>query len=129
MNEEWYNDRIRTGRDDNWVTCYRSFSVPQLTSFQRPNYDTWLNQIVVSYQTLLDGKDRTFSRFLLDLPSVPRDVLALLRDLCVDADRYDIAFSLQKWIFSCETTLIECKLALQPYANSLYKDHLYELSH
>ncbi|KAF7294404.1 hypothetical protein MKEN_01432800 [Mycena kentingensis (nom. inval.)] len=68
MNEEWYNDRMH--RDDlDW----------------RPNYDTWLNQIVSAYQTLLDGKDRTFSRFLLDLPSVPEDVLGLLRELCVDA--------------------------------------------
>jgi symplekin len=47
----------------------------------------WLNQIVASYQTLLDGKDKTFSRFLLDLPSVPADVLGLLRDLCVDAEK------------------------------------------
>jgi hypothetical protein len=55
---------------------------------KRPNYETWLNQIVATYQTLLDGKDKTFSRFLLDLPSVPTDVLGLLRDLCVDAEKY-----------------------------------------
>lgn len=36
----------------------------------------------------MDGKDRTFSRFLLDLPSVPADVLGLLRDLCADAERH-----------------------------------------
>lgn len=60
---------------------------------KRPNYDTWLNQIVASYQTLLDGKDRTFSRFLLDLPTVPADVLDLLRDLCVDSTRYLLSFS------------------------------------
>ncbi|KXN86580.1 Symplekin [Leucoagaricus sp. SymC.cos] len=78
MNEEWYNDQIRLERDNNW----------------RPNYDIWLNQIVASYQTLLDGKDRTFSRFLLDLPAVPPDVLGLLRDLCVDesSDKVTIGF-------------------------------------
>jgi len=54
---------------------------------QRPNYETWLNQIVSSYQTLLDGKDKTFGRFLLDLPHVPGEVLNLLRDLCLDANR------------------------------------------
>ncbi|KAF8636400.1 hypothetical protein AX17_003582 [Amanita inopinata Kibby_2008] len=70
MNEEWYNDQIRTIWDRKW----------------RPNYDTWLNQIVSSYQALLDGKDRTFARFLLDLPSIPAEVLDLLRDLCVDSD-------------------------------------------
>jgi hypothetical protein len=64
------------------------FPVLIVLSSQRPNYDTWLNQIVASYQTLLDGKDRTFSRFLLDLPAVPGDVLGLLRDLCVDFTRY-----------------------------------------
>ncbi|KAJ7865668.1 hypothetical protein B0H13DRAFT_2670840, partial [Mycena leptocephala] len=70
MNEEWYNDRIQLEVDPDW----------------RPNYDTWLNQIVASYQTLLDGQDRTFSRFLLDLPAVPEDVLGLLRELCVDTN-------------------------------------------
>ncbi|KIK09035.1 hypothetical protein K443DRAFT_672073 [Laccaria amethystina LaAM-08-1] len=80
MNEEWYNDRIRCEKDPDW----------------RTNYDTWLNQIVASYQTLLDGKDRTFSRFLLDLPTIPSDVLGLLRDLCVDSsspDRIQVGFT------------------------------------
>ncbi|KAJ3561803.1 hypothetical protein NP233_g9973 [Leucocoprinus birnbaumii] len=78
MNEEWYNDQIHSEKDDNW----------------RPNYDIWLNQIVTSYQTLLDGRDRTFSRFILDLPAVPPDVLGLLRDLCVDesSDKVTIGF-------------------------------------
>lgn len=63
---------------------------------QRTNYDTWLNQIVAGYQTILDGRDRTFSRFLLDLPSVPIDVLDLLRDLCVDgssSDRMQVGYT------------------------------------
>ncbi|KAF5383732.1 hypothetical protein D9615_003524 [Tricholomella constricta] len=80
MNEEWYNDQIRLTDDPDW----------------RPNYDTWLNQIVASYQALLDSKDRTFSRFLLDLPSVPSDVLDLLRDLCLDttsSDRMQVGFA------------------------------------
>ncbi|XP_006461965.1 hypothetical protein AGABI2DRAFT_206048, partial [Agaricus bisporus var. bisporus H97] len=78
MNEEWYNDQIRSKKDEGW----------------RPNYDIWLNRIVASYQTLLDGRDRTFSRFLLDLPTVPPDVLGLLRDLCVDdsGDKVTIGF-------------------------------------
>lgn len=66
------------------------------TSAQRPNYDTWLNQIVAGYQTILDGKDRTFARFLLDLPAVPADVLDLLRDLCVDSlssDRMQVGYT------------------------------------
>lgn len=35
----------------------------------------------------MDGKDKTFARFLLDLPSVPVDVHGLLRELCLDADK------------------------------------------
>ncbi|KAF9482650.1 hypothetical protein BDN70DRAFT_874838 [Pholiota conissans] len=80
MNEEWYNDQIRIGIDRDW----------------RPNYETWLNQIVALYQTVLDGKDKTFARFLLDLPSIPPDVLDLLRDLCTDSsssDRMQVGFT------------------------------------
>lgn len=65
---------------------YKPFN---LYTFQRPNYETWLNQLVASYQAVLDGKDKdkAFSRFLLDLPSIPSDLLDLLRDLCVDSSR------------------------------------------
>ncbi|GBE86574.1 hypothetical protein SCP_0904530 [Sparassis crispa] len=77
MNEEWYNDRIQTSRDHNWP----------------PNYEIWLNQIVAVYQTHVDGKDRAFSRFLIDLPSVPQDVLNLLRESCVEAERRQVGFA------------------------------------
>ncbi len=55
---------------------------------QQSNYETWLNQIVAAYQTHSEGKDRTFSRFLLDLPAVPQDVLNLLRESCVEPERF-----------------------------------------
>ncbi|KAG5647460.1 hypothetical protein DXG03_009391 [Asterophora parasitica] len=80
MNEEWYNDRIRLAKNPGWL----------------PNYDIWLNQIVESYETLLDSKDRTFSRFLLDLPSVPGDILDILRDLALDttnSDKMQVGFA------------------------------------
>ncbi|KAL4250329.1 hypothetical protein ABKN59_005891 [Abortiporus biennis] len=77
MNEEWYNDRIRRQQDPDW----------------RPNYDTWLNQIVAMHQTHFDGKDKSFGRFLLDLPSVPQDVLSLLREMCVEPDRRPVGFA------------------------------------
>ncbi|KZP11483.1 hypothetical protein FIBSPDRAFT_800184 [Athelia psychrophila] len=76
MNEEWYNDRIRTQADPTWAA----------------NYPTWLNHIVVSYQTFMNGKDKTFARFLLDLPAVPADVNDLLRDLCLDSDKMPVGF-------------------------------------
>ncbi|KAG1760128.1 Symplekin tight junction protein C terminal-domain-containing protein [Suillus occidentalis] len=67
----------------------------------RPNYDLWLNQVVSTYQTVLEGKpegkpdfkDKAFARFLLDLPSVPPDVLGLLRDLSVDPDKMHVGFT------------------------------------
>jgi len=87
MNEEWYNDRIRLAKDPSWVCSCFLPSKDTHSFFQRSNYDTWLNQIVAGYQTILDGKDRAFAKFLLDLPSIPGDVLDLLRDLCVDSAR------------------------------------------
>ena len=84
--------KIRTG-----YVVYQCYSCGCAEpSAQRPNYDTWLNQIVAGYQTILDGKDRTFARFLLDLPAVPADVLDLLRDLCVDSlssDRMQVGYT------------------------------------
>ncbi|KAF9045824.1 hypothetical protein BDZ89DRAFT_1188893 [Hymenopellis radicata] len=73
MNEEWYNDRIRQKKEEKEKTW-------------RPNYETWLNQIVSNYQAILDGKDRSFSRFLLDLPDIPSDIFILLRELCVEPE-------------------------------------------
>lgn len=88
MNEEWYNDWIRMQQDPNWVGGPSSWHRKILIrSLQRSNYDIWLNQVIASYQTFLDGEDKTFSRFLLDLPSVPSDVLDLLRELCIDAEK------------------------------------------
>ncbi|KAH0836650.1 Symplekin tight junction protein C terminal-domain-containing protein [Lanmaoa asiatica] len=93
MNEEWYNDRIRIGNGSNWSTL--------TSNDQRPNYDSWLNQIVSSYQTILeskaegkpDSKDKAFAKFLLDLPSIPGDVLDLLRDLSVDSEKMHVGFT------------------------------------
>ncbi|KAI5992594.1 Symplekin tight junction protein C terminal-domain-containing protein [Pisolithus orientalis] len=79
MNEEWHNDRIRSAADPD---C-------------RPNYQSWLNQIISTYQTVLEGnadekpdsKDKAFSRFSLDLPDVPSDIWDILRDLSVNDAR------------------------------------------
>ncbi|KAF8141630.1 Symplekin tight junction protein C terminal-domain-containing protein [Boletus edulis] len=102
MNEEWYNDRIRVANGSNW----------------RPNYDSWLNQLVSSYQTMLeskaegkpDNKDKAFAKFLLDLPSIPVDVLDLLRDLSVDPenDRMHVGFtSLREFVLERPSLRVE----------------------
>ncbi|TDL24074.1 hypothetical protein BD410DRAFT_767966 [Rickenella mellea] len=77
MNEEWFNDRIQQSEDPNW----------------RQNYPTWVHHLVSRYEPLLDAKDRTFARFLLDIPLVPPDVLNLLRDLCIDQERMQVGFT------------------------------------
>ncbi|KZV71528.1 hypothetical protein PENSPDRAFT_751633 [Peniophora sp. CONT] len=78
MNEEWYSDQLAAEKD----------SGPEL----RHNYDTWLSHIVSAYLQKLSGKDRTFGRFLLDLPSVPTDVFQLLRDLCITPQKMEVGF-------------------------------------
>lgn len=73
------NDRIRIAADPN----------------RRPSYELWLNQIISTYRTVLEGKadgkpdsrDKAFWRFLLDLPDVPGNVLDILRDLCAEAQK------------------------------------------
>ncbi|KIY64034.1 hypothetical protein CYLTODRAFT_402460 [Cylindrobasidium torrendii FP15055 ss-10] len=71
MNEEWYNDRIRQDVEgQKW----------------RPNYETWLNQIISRWEALLENKDKSFQKFLLDLPDIPNEVLTLLRELCMEAE-------------------------------------------
>ena len=94
MNEEWYNDQIRSEAEPDWVRRLDHIQHICTHRTKRPNYETWLSQIVAVYQTHLDNKDRTFSHFLLDLPAVPSDIMSLLREMCVEADRYVGHFSL-----------------------------------
>ncbi|KIJ55664.1 hypothetical protein M422DRAFT_63678 [Sphaerobolus stellatus SS14] len=76
MNEEWYNDRIRSR-----------------TNASRPSqYEVWLQRIVTGHQENLDTKDRTFSQFLLDLPSLPDGILDMLREFCSNPDRTQVGF-------------------------------------
>lgn len=77
MNEEWYNDTIRASENPNWFR----------------NYPVWVEKLVTAYETLLDNKDRTLSRFLLDIPSVPQSSFIMLRDLCCEKDRMQVGFS------------------------------------
>ncbi|KAI0755719.1 hypothetical protein C8Q74DRAFT_1222089 [Fomes fomentarius] len=68
--------------------CFTSSGFQPTTRVVQPNYETWLNQIVAAFQTHTVSKDRTFSRFLLDLPHVPPDVLSLLRESCIEPERF-----------------------------------------
>ncbi|KAG1746647.1 Symplekin tight junction protein C terminal-domain-containing protein [Suillus paluster] len=78
--------------------------------------EEWYNDLVSTYQTVLegkpegkpDGKDKAFARFLLDLPSVPPDVLGLLRDLSVDPDKMHVGFtSLREFVLERPSLRVE----------------------
>lgn len=89
MNEEWYNDRLRKMKNPQYVCLWITliFIGFMLMFLQAGNYDIWLTKLVQAYEPSIDAKDRTFSRFLLDIPHVPRVILTLLRDLCLEGDR------------------------------------------
>lgn len=98
MNEEWFNNRRRAETNPDIV----EFSIHMLwndSDFDRGNvqlnnYDIWLQKIVNTYENLIDAKDRTLSRFLLDVPHVPPEVLDTLREICAEPDRLVVVVSL-----------------------------------
>ncbi|KAG9093472.1 hypothetical protein FS749_014324, partial [Ceratobasidium sp. UAMH 11750] len=53
MNEEWYNDRIQAKANPNWER----------------KYDLWLVRLAVALKARIEAKDKTFARFLMELPS------------------------------------------------------------
>ncbi|KAH7106040.1 Symplekin tight junction protein C terminal-domain-containing protein [Auriculariales sp. MPI-PUGE-AT-0066] len=71
MNEEWYNDRLQRERSPD----------------SEQHYDLWLRRLLDGVCITLDdldARDRTFTRFLLDLPELSNETLAMLRDLCIE---------------------------------------------
>ncbi|KAG9035999.1 hypothetical protein FRB95_009999 [Tulasnella sp. JGI-2019a] len=77
MNEEWYNDVVRREQDPYW----------------QPQYDIWVQKLLIAQKEKLDAKDKAFSRFLVDLPSLPPNLLSLLRDLCLDPEIMPVGFT------------------------------------
>ncbi|KAG8942711.1 hypothetical protein FRC04_003541 [Tulasnella sp. 424] len=77
MNEEWYNDIIRRETDPRW----------------QPQYDIWVQKLLAAQTSRLDAKDKTFTRFLIDLPSLPPNILSLLSDLSIDPDTMPVGFN------------------------------------
>lgn len=93
MNEEWYNDKIKSSLDPDWVRSFLNDTIILLSVILKySNYPLWVQKLVSAYEPMIDAKDRTFARFLLDIPFVPQEVLHMLRDLCVEPDRLVICF-------------------------------------
>lgn len=53
---------------------------------QTSRYSIWALRLVKAYSEL-SLKDKTFGALLLDLPSIPPDILLMLRDFCLDNER------------------------------------------
>ncbi|QRW17189.1 symplekin [Rhizoctonia solani] len=77
MNEEWYNDRIQAKHDPS----------------RERQYDIWLGRLASSLKARLEPKDKTFAKFLMELPSVPSNVLSLCRELAETPQQMGIGFA------------------------------------
>ncbi|CAE6440409.1 unnamed protein product [Rhizoctonia solani] len=77
MNEEWYNDRIQAKRDPS----------------REPQYDIWLGRLATSLKARMEPKDKTFAKFLMELPLVSSHVLSLCRELAETPQQMGIGFA------------------------------------
>ncbi|CAE7219618.1 unnamed protein product [Rhizoctonia solani] len=77
MSEEWYNDRIQAKRDPS----------------RERQYDIWLGRLAGSLKARMEPKDKTFAKFLMELPSVPPHVLGLCRELAETPQQMGIGFA------------------------------------
>ncbi|KAG8748374.1 hypothetical protein FRC10_005921 [Ceratobasidium sp. 414] len=77
LNEEWYNDRIQAQANPN----------------RERKYDLWLVRLAVALKARIEAKDKTFARFLMELPSVPADVLSLCRELAEAPQQMHVGFA------------------------------------
>jgi hypothetical protein len=87
MNEEWYNDKIQAKLDPSRV----GFAMLQriwLSCLQERQYDVWLGRLASSLKARMEPKDKTFARFLMELPSVTSNVLSLCRELAETPQQY-----------------------------------------
>ncbi|CAE6446197.1 unnamed protein product [Rhizoctonia solani] len=77
MNEEWYNDRIQAKQDPS----------------REPQYDIWLGRLATFLKVRMEPKDKTFARFLMELPLVSSHVLSLCRELAETPQQMGIGFA------------------------------------
>ncbi|KAF8605954.1 hypothetical protein BDV93DRAFT_490054 [Ceratobasidium sp. AG-I] len=77
MNEEWHNDKIQAKSSPDW----------------EPQYDKWLTRLASSLKARIEAKDKTFARFLMELPSVPSNALSLCRELAEVPQQMHVGFA------------------------------------
>ncbi len=83
LNEEWYNDRIRTqaarrsGEDKDPVV----------------HYDKWVLKFLDSIIPYLDAKDKVLIRLLSEIPSIGPDILERVKKIAQDPERVTLAIN------------------------------------
>ncbi|KAG9104316.1 hypothetical protein FRC06_003605 [Ceratobasidium sp. 370] len=77
LNEEWYNDRVQAKANPD----------------RERKYDLWLVRLAVALKARIEAKDKTFARFLMELPSIPINVLSLCRELAEAPQQMHVGFA------------------------------------
>jgi symplekin len=79
LNEEWYNDRLRT----------KESTSP--TASHRPTYSIWTLRLLDSLLPYLDARDnRLLIRFLSEIPAISPEILERIKSLAKDPERVNM---------------------------------------
>ncbi|KAI5476147.1 hypothetical protein MNV49_000365 [Pseudohyphozyma bogoriensis] len=76
LNEEWYVDTERSAEG-------------------RP-YERWTNKLLQHIMKYSTNKDKSFAQFIVDLPSIPRDAVTQVGDMCLNPNQVHLGFAALK---------------------------------
>ena len=76
LNEEWYNDQMQARL---------------LPDGARAQYPKWMLKVLEGILPFLDAKDKVFTRFLSEVPSISREVVERVKKLARDPERVALA--------------------------------------
>lgn len=78
LNEEWYSEKMSSTEDGHQ---------------KQSAYEVWFNRSLDAMLPFLESKDRSFMRFLSDVPELTNSSILKLRVLCVDPDRSQLGYT------------------------------------
>lgn len=76
LNEEWYSTLV----DDS-------------PEFSKSAYEKWTHRVLDAVLPFLEPGDRSFMRFLSDLPALTKEMILKIRTLCDDPDRSQLGYT------------------------------------
>ena len=85
LTEEWYNERKQ--ESSNVVDGDKAVAVV------KSNYKRWTLRLLDHIIPFLDVKDKVFIRCMSELPELDADMLARIKELCLDHDRSRLGFA------------------------------------